>query len=132
MNDILIFDSIGDDPLKGFSEKVGAKVKAGPPIRVRCAICRNEIASIDSRISKSGKHEASCTNPYGFRFHIAFYQEALGCLLRGQPTEENSWFPGFAWQIALCNSCRAHLGWGFQSSDESRFFGLIIKRLSKR
>jgi len=130
MNNILTFDSIGDDLLKEPSHKVSGKVKMDPPMRVRCAICRNQIAKSDARMSVSGKHEASFTNPFGFRFRVAFFQQAPGCKLTGKPTVENSWFSGYAWQIALCALCRTHLGWGFQSNDDNPFFGLIFKRLS--
>ena len=29
--------------------------------------------------------------------------------LQGEPTEEHSWFPGFAWTIVCCGRCGCHL-----------------------
>ena len=47
----------------------------------------------------------------------------------GEPTREHTWFTGFAWRIALCAQCQAHLGWRFQNENEY-FHGLIINRLT--
>ncbi|XP_022788151.1 uncharacterized protein LOC111328060 isoform X3 [Stylophora pistillata] len=28
--------------------------------------------------------------------------------------EEHSWFPGYAWRVAVCPQCGAHMGWSFE------------------
>ena len=33
--------------------------------------------------------------------------------LLGAPSEQNSWFPGYAWTIVSCAHCDNHLGWRF-------------------
>lgn len=33
------------------------------------------------------------------------------------PSTEFSWFPGYAWQIALCKRCQIHIGWRFTSTN---------------
>ena len=33
--------------------------------------------------------------------------------IQGRPTLENTWFPGYRWQISYCPSCYEHLGWKF-------------------
>jgi hypothetical protein len=37
----------------------------------------------------------------------------LSTFLVGEPTAEQSWFPGYCWTIAYCNRCFLHLGWRF-------------------
>lgn len=50
-----------------------------------------------------------------------------------EPTEEYSWFPGFSWTIAACNTCREHMGWVFWVKEEEgwneKFVSLIVTRL---
>ena len=31
----------------------------------------------------------------------------------GEPTPEQSWFPGYSWTIIYCQRCLFHLGWRF-------------------
>jgi hypothetical protein len=46
----------------------------------------------------------------------------------GAPTEEFTWFKGYAWQIFNCKRCGSHLGWRYTTKDEGKtppyFFGL--------
>jgi hypothetical protein len=35
----------------------------------------------------------------------------------GFPTDQDTWFPGYAWTILYCRLCRNHLGWHFTSTD---------------
>ncbi|TPP58022.1 Cereblon [Fasciola gigantica] len=48
--------------------------------------------------------------------------------LVGSPSEEYSWFPGYAWTIANCAGCSRHLGWLFTAVKEDlrprRFWGI--------
>lgn len=41
------------------------------------------------------------------------------CLLQGPPTAQDSWFPGYAWTIAYCSGCYAHLGWRFTTINQT-------------
>jgi hypothetical protein len=34
-------------------------------------------------------------------------------VLVSRPTAEDSWFPGYAWSVAICSSCGNHFGWLF-------------------
>lgn len=83
---------------------------------------------MEARISLSGSHEHFFRNPAGIRFRVACFAYAPGAEAFGIPTEEHTWFPGYAWNLALCRSCAAHLGWKYQSTDGG-FFGLIADRL---
>jgi len=76
-----------------------------------------------------GAHEHRCTNPHNITYHIGCFREATGCAVSGEATTEYTWFPGYAWRIALCANCHAHLGWRFQSRDDY-FHGLIMARLT--
>ena len=66
-------------------------------------------------------------NPSGVDFHVGCFEPAPGCITEGAPTLYWTWFPGCAWQLALCRACHAHLGWRF--TGEQTFWGLILDRL---
>jgi hypothetical protein len=42
--------------------------------------------------------------------------QASICLV-GEPTAEQSWFPGYCWTIAYCSRCFNHLGWRFTAEN---------------
>jgi len=93
-----------------------------------CASCRRPITSDAARIDVGGAHAHTFVNPEGIEFRIGCFGLVTGCLSVGDPTTYWSWFPGYAWRIEVCATCRAHLGWEFRSSDHS-FHGLILVRL---
>ncbi len=96
---------------------------------IRCRACGAGIARPADRIALGGRHRHRFANPYGIVFEIGCFGAADGCLAVGNPTEEFTWFSGYAWQVALCAACRTHLGWRFSATGGSRFFGLIVERL---
>lgn len=57
----------------------------------------------------------SATNQHDSRFDVVRAGKAAshGVTVRGTPTAEFSWFPGFSWSMASCRGCKTHLGWGF-------------------
>ena len=95
-----------------------------------CAGCLHAITTTDARIEMSGGHAHTFANPHGFVFQIGCFAVAPGCDEASAPSTEFSWFPGYAWQVALCRGCGAHLGWLFRSGD-SRFHALIVDRLAQ-
>ncbi|MBI3571612.1 MAG: hypothetical protein HY082_11035 [Gammaproteobacteria bacterium] len=103
--------------------------KAKKEKRLFCAACRHPVTHRDERIPVQGGHEHTFTNPRGIAYRIGCYREAAGCSAVGEATAEFTWFPGYAWRIALCANCRAHLGWRFQAGGEY-FHGLIVNRLT--
>ena len=97
--------------------------------RFLCAACGRFITTMSHRICRSGAHQHEFSNPFGMVFTIGCFAAAPGCTEIGAATYQHTWFPGFQWRIALCRSCRTHLGWEFQASDKG-FFGLILDRLT--
>jgi hypothetical protein len=97
--------------------------------RLFCALCRHPITHQDQRIPVNGANEHTCTNPGGYTFRILCFREAGGCVAVGAATTAHTWFPGYAWRIALCASCEQHLGWRFQAPS-GHFHGLIGNRLT--
>ncbi len=86
------------------------------------------MTTTSARIDVGGAHEHVFTNPHGIQFRIGCFAHAVGCRTLGQASTFWTWFPGHAWQIAICGGCREHLGWLFTASDAS-FHGLILDRL---
>ncbi len=98
--------------------------------RIVCAVCGHPISSERERIEMKGRHEHRCMNPDGVVFHIGCFHRAPGCVTHGVPTMEFTWFPGFAWNYALCAGCSTLLGWQYHGADATAFFGLILNRLA--
>ncbi len=97
---------------------------------ILCAFCLLTVTSEAERITVQGRHRHQCTNPAGITFRIGCFQRAPGCRTIGQPASEHTWFPGHAWQVAICADCRTHLGWRFATPGRSSvFFGLILAHL---
>jgi hypothetical protein len=93
-----------------------------------CAVCRRAITRLNARISKNGKHIHVFFNPHGIVFEIGCFSSAFGCAHVGRATTEFTWFPGYAWRIAVCAGCSAHLGWHYQG-EGGGFYGLILANL---
>lgn len=94
-----------------------------------CASCRKAITAEGARISVAGAHEHRFVNPHGFVYDVQCFRDAPGCEPVGPPTEEFTWFPGFAWSIAYCAGCATHLGWSFEGPGRA-FYGLIKERIA--
>lgn len=123
---LYLFDKQGLDP--GILEDTRASdSKSADRGRVICANCRELVTSTKEEIQKQGRHIHYCTNPHGYSFRFACYQDAPGCIGHGPASTEDSWFTAHSWRIALCASCAEHLGWLFEG--ETRFYGLILDRL---
>lgn len=95
-----------------------------------CARCGATITDAREAIVVSGRHAHDLVNPSGVAFHVRCFRDAPGCGCVGDASSFFSWFSGYAWRIAICATCHAHLGWRFEGDDA--FFGLIADRLSER
>ena len=94
---------------------------------VRCRRCGHALAKARDRLPLDGAQTRSFVNPAGLVYEIAAFREAPGCAAEGEPSSYWTWFPGHAWQVALCGRCGTHVGWAF--SGASRFFGLLVERV---
>lgn len=82
------------------------------------------------RVSRRDAHEHTVFNPAGQVFTIFCFTEAPGALLYGSASSDFTWFPGYRWTVALCGSCRVHVGWHFDGGDV--FFALIKSRITEK
>ena len=96
---------------------------------LRCAACGGRITPERARIDVDGAHEHEFMNPSGLRFRVACFAAAPGCMPDGERSTVWTWFPGRAWQIALCRGCGSHVGWSFHREEASPFHGLICDRV---
>ena len=124
------FDTFGDKTLIDLLTDKQRTPNREPDKRLCCKMCGHAITHDKDRIERSGAHTHSFTNPNGLRFHIGCFVGVNGCVEIGESTNEYTWFPGYAWRIALCTSCHKHLGWKFRSDHSDVFHGLILSRLS--
>jgi cereblon len=66
-------------------------------------------------------------NPHGFLHEVVTVRWAKNLAMAGPPTTEFTWYPGYAWEIAWCGRCRAHVGWSFTAVSHetpARFWAL--------
>jgi hypothetical protein len=95
---------------------------------IRCSVCRTPVTSARQRTQRGGGFDHRLVNPAGIRFHVGCFNAAPGCRAPGEATYQHSWFPGYAWKIAVCGGCGAQLGWSYDGAGDA-FFGLILDRL---
>ena len=96
---------------------------------IRCAACGHALTRARARIEVESKHVHTFVNPAGFEFTIRCFAEAPGCVGAGEESTFWSWFRGFAWRMAACAGCGAHVGWSFRK-EESVFWGLVVDRIT--
>lgn len=123
-----LLERAGDPELAERVEALAREEEGGGAV-LRCAACRREIVRREAAIERAGAHQHSFANPLGVRFRIGLFREAPGCRASGPLTLEYTWFPGYAWQIALCGGCQTHLGWRYARPGSPAFHGLILDRL---
>ena len=94
-----------------------------------CATCSQPITTAAQRLSVSGRHLHEFMNPDGQRFVVACFSDAFSLLASGEASSVWTWFPGYTWQVALCQACTTHLGWLYRGEAEL-FYGLIRDRIT--
>lgn len=117
-------------------ERAGALVpvierdaRAGEPGALVCAACGAPVTTAAARAERFGAHVHVFSNPDGLRFEIGCFSAAPGVRLIGEEILAFTWFPSFAWTVALCARCAVQLGWRYRSAFGAEFFGLILEKL---
>ena len=101
---------------------------------IGCGVCKVLFTTVKELIQVSEEEtevSGRFINPHGATHEIV----QVACVLDefvevvGEgPVEEDSWFPGYAWECACCRICRQHVGWRFSRVDAAAarptFFGL--------
>ena len=98
--------------------------------KIFCKTCGYQITSREKKSEVNGQHQHTFRNPMGIVYEIGCFSLANGCVNHGTPTLEHSWFPNFMWRYAFCSNCMTHLGWFYQSGENS-FYGLILENLEE-
>ncbi|XP_058449634.1 protein cereblon-like [Malaya genurostris] len=101
-----------------------------------CKKCDRQIASYADMfaMSKQGVSISYC-NSSGFVHETLTVYRTVQKTTRttSKPSTEFSWFPGYSWQIAICNACNNHIGWKFVATKRSykpkKFYGLSAKSI---
>lgn len=101
-----------------------------------CKRCKTKIAVYNDIFAMAkGNVNANYCNPAGYIHETLTVQKTLDNAVRmvDRPSTEFSWFPGYAWQIAVCDKCSLHIGWKFLALNKNlkpkSFFGLSCKSL---
>lgn len=101
-----------------------------------CKRCKTKIAVYNDIFAMAkGNVNANYCNPAGYIHETLTVHKTLenSTRLVDRPSSEFSWFPGYAWQIAVCITCSSHIGWKFLALNKNlkpkAFFGLSCKSL---
>lgn len=95
---------------------------------IRCRRCDHEISDAAAVFSfDSDRASRVFANPHGILHEILTLRYARDLVVTSPPTTEFTWYPGYAWEIAHCGQCLAHVGWSFSAVDDQQpatFWGL--------
>jgi cereblon len=101
---------------------------AGRSKRILCRWCGEALSDVSAIFATSASGTAQTfLNPYGFLHEVVTVRWARSLTLSGPPTTEFTWYPGYAWEVASCGRCRAHVGWAFRAvsnEEPERFWAL--------
>ncbi|MGH7859922.1 MAG: cereblon family protein [Candidatus Binatia bacterium] len=95
---------------------------------ILCRRCGEELSDAGEVFAMSSEGAGGVfVNPHGIVHEIVTMRRVRNVVVLGPPTTEFTWFPGYAWEIAWCARCRAHVGWSFAAvggASPPTFFGL--------
>ncbi|HMR75573.1 MAG TPA: cereblon family protein, partial [Polyangiaceae bacterium] len=101
--------------------------------RYRCAACGARITAAEYLFAPNGAGpERAFTNPEGVICEITCFTAAWGLVFSASAESLHTWFAGYLWRIASCQSCHIHMGWRFEADSGQEppwFFGLLSRRI---
>lgn len=102
---------------------------SGEPPALRCARCLQIVGHHDDVFSLDESDPGGAfVNPFGYLHEVLTVIAAQQLVVIGTPTTLNTWFAGYAWRMAFCSGCGAHMGWRFSTTEAGRvpprFWGL--------
>jgi len=104
-------------------------------VRYLCRACRTPITDGSAVFGPAGAPPVQVfTNPDGRVCQVLTVARAEPLVLVGPTTSEYTWFPGYAWRIALCGRCTLHLGWRYEAEQGGSppcFYGLLVSELEE-
>ncbi|KAK1370128.1 ATP-dependent protease La (LON) domain protein [Heracleum sosnowskyi] len=87
---------------------------------IRCKNCQKVISKrSDMLVMSSMGPFGAYLNSSGYVHEIVTLLKVNGLSLVGHPSEEYSWFPGYAWTIAYCTNCECQMGWRFTATKKN-------------
>lgn len=95
---------------------------------IHCATCATRLTHAKCAIVVNAAHEHSVINPQGCLYRIRCFNSVENVSPAGEPSQEFTWFPGYAWTVLLCRQCSQHVGWQFDAAN-ARFFVLIVAQI---
>eukprot|EP00879_Flechtneria_rotunda_P025366 GHRR01026950.1.p1 GENE.GHRR01026950.1~~GHRR01026950.1.p1 ORF type:complete len:532 (+),score=180.41 GHRR01026950.1:223-1818(+) len=97
--------------------------------QLRCSMCNALLATTGDVLAMTAEGiGGTFVNSHGYVHDMVTFKRVRGLHYYGSPETEHSWFPGYAWTIAHCDSCGQHLGWRFTATQQGltpkTFWGL--------
>jgi len=65
-------------------------------------------------------------NPQGVVMKVVCLRRVAHVRAGGTPTQEFSWFPGYAWSYGMCGGCGRQLGWRFTPVGAGTTFWTVL------
>jgi len=81
-----------------------------------CAACVEHLAREDWVLESSSAAPLVFANPHGRFFELLLVTHVIGGVFERQSTTEFTWFAEYAWRVAGCARCLAHIGWHFEAT----------------
>jgi cereblon len=95
--------------------------KADEGTSLCCVSCGQELfrASRLFSLPSAAGRVGAYVNPFGWVHQTVTLSEALpgSMAVLGEPTTDDTWFPPYAWSVALCGACGEHIGWRYVAPD---------------
>jgi cereblon len=106
------------------------EAEEAPDQPILCRRCRARLSEMPALFPMDADRiNRVFANPAGLLLEILTTRAAHNVVVVGPATTEFTWYQGYAWEVAYCGGCRAHVGWAFGAADgkrePSRFFGLL-------